>query len=52
MKLGNNEHHEPEICEHCQSNTCAVCSNGPRGIEYRQAEAEARMRDMIYSLGH
>ena len=39
-KWGNNEWHDPEVCKNCESDSCPVCSNGPRGMEYRRAEAE------------
>lgn len=45
-KWGNNEWHCPEFCKDCESDSCQVCSNGPRLAEYRRAQAESRMRDM------
>lgn len=48
--LGNNKWHDPEICKTCEGYDCTLCSNGPRGRDYRQAEAEARIRDMIYAM--
>lgn len=38
--FGNNPYHDPSICEDCEMDTCALCSNGFRGHEYRRAEAE------------
>ena len=48
---GNNDWHDPEICEHCSFDSCPTCSNGPRLKEYRRAEAElylkeAKMREL------
>ncbi len=37
---GNNEFHDPKLCENCEYDSCPVCSNGPREMEYRRAEAE------------
>lgn len=45
-KWGNNEFHDPDMCLNCESNTCPVCSNGPRGAEYKRAEARARLEDL------
>ena len=45
-KWGNNEYHNPEICKNCEYDSCLVCSNGPRGVKYERAVAEARLRDM------
>lgn len=39
-KWGNNEFHDPKLCETCEFDSCPVCSNGPREMEYRRAEAE------------
>lgn len=43
-KWGNNDFHRPELCENCTYD-CSRCDNGPRGVEYRRAVAEARLRD-------
>lgn len=45
-KWGNNEFHDPTMCEEDCPYNCATCSNGPRGVEYKRAVAEARLRDM------
>ena len=47
-KWGNNEFHNPEICKNCECDTCTVCSNGPRGEDYRRAVAEARMMNYLF----
>ena len=31
---GNNEFHNPKLCEKCEYGTCGVCDNGPRDSEY------------------
>ncbi len=46
-KWGNNEFHYPTLCDECEFD-CRFCSNGPRGKEYRRAEAESRLNDMAY----
>lgn len=46
-KWGNNEWHDPSLCETCENCTCAVCSNGPRGSEYDRAIAEERLNNMM-----
>lgn len=43
-KWGNNEFHNPEFCKDCELD-CALCSNGPRGVEYRRAEARLRIEE-------
>ena len=47
-KWGNNEWHDPEVCKNCESNSCQVCSNGPRLGAYRRAMAEARLNYDIW----
>lgn len=42
-KWGENEYHDPKLCEECEYFSCSVCSNGPRGREYRIAIAEQHM---------
>ena len=49
-KWGNNEWHDPSLCKTCEYDTCSVCSNGPRGDEYRRAMAEKRLNDMCMAL--
>ena len=44
-KWGNNEYHDPKICENCEYGTCQVCSNGPRDDAYKRAEARRRIED-------
>lgn len=50
-KWGNNEYHNPELCKNCEYDSCPVCSNGPKLGEYRRAEAESRMKDLMYAIG-
>lgn len=45
---GNNEYHDPKLCETCEFDSCLVCSNGPRGKEYRRAEVESQLKDAEY----
>ena len=49
-KWGNNEWHNPAICENCEYNTCETCSNGFRGEAYQRAIAEERLKDMQYEI--
>ena len=44
-KWGNNEFHNPKICEDCEYDTCSRCDNGPRGAEYRRAIVEAEWKN-------
>ena len=45
-KWGNNEFHDPKVCENCEYDTCPVCDNGPRGDAYKRAEARRRLADI------
>ena len=45
---GNNKFHDPEFCKSCIHDSCRVCSNGPRGREYKVAMAEERIKDAEY----
>lgn len=49
---GNNEHHNPKLCEKCEYGTCGVCDNGPRDSEYRRAIAERNIKDYEYRRAH
>ena len=45
---GNNKYHDPRFCKGCESDSCSVCSNGPRGRQYKIAMANERIKDSEY----
>ena len=45
VRWGNNEFHDPSICEDDCPYNCSTCSNGPRGDDYKRAEARRRIED-------
>ena len=47
-RWGNNEYHYPKFCEDCESDSCLVCSNGPKGRQYKIAMGEERIKDAEY----